>query len=182
MLSFSSAGSTFESACIRLIYFVPDSKIEKTILNDLRIGKRKHLINQYIRVAGACGIESLNKHFWNIYNKYKTDENKVLMNYNLITSLGIIGSPENIVNFSAMIGDLKNSKTTVSDYEIARSLYILTSKKKLVSPVERFTVTDELAEISNVVTGSFGRKRSFSEKIIVDSIFRPPKGWKKEAT
>ncbi|WP_321372507.1 hypothetical protein [uncultured Desulfuromusa sp.] len=178
VLSFSDAGSRCEDICTRFIYSMPVDKVENAILEDLRLGKRKYLINQYIRIGSVFGIERLNRHFLNIYVKYESIDGYDLMKYNLITAIGVIGILDNVNFLGERIDGLSGDGLRDNKYEIARSLFLLGSNNNKYLNSQNFTITNELREVRNAVRESIGRERTFDEKMIIDQIYRPPKGWK----
>lgn len=156
------------------------AKLSDKILKDLEANKNKHLDDLYIHTLGIIGEYHSATYLLKTYVKYQDDKNNAIILAGIIDSMGMIGNEDLVPLLERLLSNYDNHRMQVTRYAIARALYLITGKpySYIDSSGEKtnFNITTELKEAWAAVNLSRGRKRTFSEMLTLDKLYRPP-GW-----
>lgn len=157
-----------------------EERVNEKILQDLEANKNKHFRDLYIHTLGVIGEYYSATYLLKTYVKYQDDKNHAIIVATVIDSMGMIGNEDLVPLLERLLSNYENHRMQVTSYAIARALYLITGKAYSYSDSSgekiNFNITNELKDARNVVKSSMGRKRTFSEMIILDKLYRAP-GW-----
>ena len=153
-----------------------DSEMNR-IIEELESGKNEYLHDLYVRTLGIVGETSdlANYVLVKIYTKCQDSDNKKVIVYTVIDSMGFVGNESTISILERLIENYENHNMVVAKYPIVRSLYLSTGDVNRVKEKSSldFIVTEELKVAREVIAHSKGRYRTFNEMLILANLNRP---------
>lgn len=155
-----------------------DSEMNR-IIEELESGKNEYLHDLYVRTLGIVGETSdlANYVLVKIYTKCQDNDNKKVIVYTVIDSMGFVGNESTISILERLIENYENHNMVVAKFPIVRSLYLSTGDVNRVKEKSSldFIVTEELKMAREVIARSKGRYRTFNEMLILTNLNRPAK-------
>ena len=172
----SGSGSVIRNLSMRTLYKKHEKDIKTTLIGNFRDSSNIDEINTYIKVIGVFGLKNIETDFMTLYINIQNDRNaRSTLSY-LVSSMGLIESNSFESLLETVLHNYDKHSISASQYEISRSLYLLTGKKfpfvNIKGQKQELFLTEELINIKRVIEESKGRDRTFEEKILFDTLFQ----------
>lgn len=174
----SGSQSVISKISLNRVYKLSSNK-KDVILSSFRDEDKINLIHYYIRVVGVSGYIEAKTDLMNLYIETQEDDRRRGDIVGpIISSMGLIEDKLFVSLLETLLRNYEQHDVRVSQYWIARSLYLLTGKqytfvdKNGVS--QELYMSSELISIKEVLEKSHGRDRTYKEKLIIDQLFLPP--------
>lgn len=162
----------------RIYKLSQNDKFRKEILDELLKDDQKSLHSLFIRTLGVAGDKEVVGYLVKAYVDTQDDKSKRGLQHYIIDSMGLIGDESTIFLLRRLLENYDKHPIEVTQYAIARALYLQTGEKSYYTDSfgKKVTVSisEELLNARDVIIKSKDRTRTLEEMLTLDKIFRPP--------
>ncbi len=162
----------------RIFQLAENRNIGKTFEDHLEANRNQHLHNSYIYYLGIIGQSQSTVHIMNQFIQFQNEPSRKSTIYRIINHMGNSGNYFYSNILEVLLRNYKNHKPLVSQYQIARSLFLIMGNNQEYidenGKKHELIITDELKTAHNAIASSRGRRRTFEEMLLIDNVTRSP--------
>lgn len=162
----------------RIFSLAETKSIEKTFEKNLETNTKPHLHDSYIYFLGIIGQNLSIEPIMKKYIEYQDDPNHRGTINQVINHMGNSGNSFYSSVLEVLLKKYKKHNPLASQYQIARSLYLVTGNNQEYVDENNIKyellITEELKIARNSIANSKGRRRTLEEMLLIDNVTRPP--------